>query len=344
MRILLGIAHPAHVHHFKHFIRQIEERGHRVLIVAVDKDNSTYLLETYGFNHVVIGKDRAGLFNKAIDMIKMDKKVYDIAKKFEPDIFIGRASTALAHVSTILRKPYISFSDTEHARLIWLLTRPFMDVICTPSCFKKDLGKRQVRYNGYHELAYLHPNYFKPDPSVLGEIGLTEGDRFFIVRFVSWQASHDIGQHGFGLQIKRRLVAELGKYGRVLVTSEGLLPEEFEKYRITLPVEKLHDLLYYATLYIGEGATIASECAVLGTPAIYVNTLRLGYLDEEEAKYGLVYNFSEPDVAQEQVIEKAVELLQRGHLKEEWQAKRERLLRDKVDVTKFMVELVENYS
>ncbi len=37
-------------------------------------------------------------------------------------------------------------------------------------------------------------------------------------------------------------------------------------------------LLAYATLFIGEGATMASECAVLGTPAIYVNSLQLGYL------------------------------------------------------------------
>jgi predicted glycosyltransferase len=82
---------------------------------------------------------------------------------------------------------------------------------------------------------------------------------------------------------------------------------------------------------------------VLGTPAIYVNSLRVGYLDEQEGKYGLVYNFSDPRYAQEQAVERALELLQRSNLKEEWRVKRERLLQDKVDVTKFMVDFVENY-
>ena len=41
------------------------------------------------------------------------------------------------------------------------------------------------------------------------------------------------------------------------------------------------------TLYVGEGATTASECAVLGTHAIYVNTLNWGDTDEEEEKYQL---------------------------------------------------------
>ena len=54
----------------------------------------------------------------------------------------------------------------------------------------------------------------------------------------------------------------------------------------------MHDLLYYATMYIGEGATMASEAAILGTPSIYINTLRLSYTDEEEAKYDLLYNYS----------------------------------------------------
>ena len=46
-------------------------------------------------------------------------------------------------------------------------------------------------------------------------------------------------------------------------------------------------------LYIGEGGTMASEAAVLGIPSIFVNSLELGYLNELEKKYGLVFNFSD---------------------------------------------------
>lgn len=158
---------------------------------------------------------------------------------------------------------------------------------------------------------------------------------------ISWNASHDTGQHGFDLESKRKLITELNKYGRVMITSESPLPDEFDEYRITVPPERIHDLLYYATLYIGEGATMASECVVLGTPAIYVNTLGLGYLDEQEQSYGLVFNFTDPATAQEKALEKAEELLQNNDLKKEWRGKRQRMLGDKTDVTEFMVNFVE---
>jgi len=135
-------------------------------------------------------------------------------------------------------------------------------------------------------------------------------------------------------------VKELEKYGRVLITSEAKLDPELDQYKIKVSPEKLHDLLYYATLYIGEGATTASECAILGTHAIYVNTLRLGYMDEEEEKYGLVYNCTNPKSMEKKAFEKAIELLKNPNLKQEGKTKREKLLADKIDVTKFMVDLV----
>jgi len=129
----------------------------------------------------------------------------------------------------------------------------------------------------------------------------------------------------------------------VFITSEKPLPEEFEKYRISVSPEKMHDLLYYATLLYGESATMASECAVLGTHAIFCDFAGRGYTDEEERDYGLVYNFKLDESSQERSIEKAVELLQDPGLKEKGREKQKRLLNDKIDVTAFMVWFIENY-
>jgi len=93
-----------------------------------------------------------------------------------------------------------------------ILRVPFVDTIWTPSCFKGDMGRKHVRYDGYKELAYLHPKYFTPDKSVLDDIGQNEGEPFIILRFVSWSATHDIGEHG--LKNKLAYVRGLEKYGR----------------------------------------------------------------------------------------------------------------------------------
>lgn len=341
VRVLVNIGHPAHVHFFKNFIWQMRKMGHELLISAVDKDVTLRLLEAYRLDYDLCGRRGGNILSYIGEVVKRDYHVFGLTRRFKPDVIVGIGDLFGAHVSKITKAKSIVFTDTEHAKLVNMVTFRFADVILTPSCFAKDLGRKQVRYDGYQELAYLHPNRFKPDPSVLGELGLTEGETFIILRFVSWGASHDMGQHGF--VCPRDAISRLQPYGRVLITSERRLGSDLEEYRIALGPERLHDLLYYATLYVGEGATLASESAMVGTPAVYLNTQRLGYLDEQEKEYGLVYNFSGADTSQRQAIDKAVELLNKDDLKEEWRAKRDRLLADKIDVTQFVVDFVECY-
>jgi predicted glycosyltransferase len=339
MRIVVDINTPGQVHFFKNFVREMEKRGHEILITATKKDVSLDLLDNYGFNYINLGSYGISLIKKLINIPVIDLKMYKLVKDFKPDIFVGFGSIRAAQVSKLMRKTCIAFDDTEHSTEQYILYAPFTNVICTPSCFNKDLGKKQIRFNGYKELAYLHPNYFKPNPAVLDEMGLSKDDKFIILRFVSWTASHDVGQHGINNKIG--LVKELEKYGRVIITSEGALPKELETYKIKVSPEKLHDLLYYASLYVGEGATVATEAAVLGTPSIYVSSLvgTMGNFIELEQKYRLIFNYNDSDKA----VNKAVELIQKSDLKEEWQKKREKLLKEKIDVTAFMVWFIENY-
>jgi len=338
LKLLVSIGHPAHVHVFKHLIWNMKNRGHEIKIVARNKDVSKKLLDVYGFDYTLISDAQSGTCRLAIEMMVRVKRLLPIVWNFNPDIVLSLLDPSVAVVTKIMRKTYISLHDTEHAKLV-NITVPFTDVIFTPSCFKRDLGKKQIRYNGYHEIAYLHPNYFTPNPAVLDEMGLRKDDKFIILRFVSWGASHDVGQHG--IQNKKALVKELEKYGRVLITSEGLLDKELEKYMIKVSPEKIHDLLYYAALYLGEGATMATESAILGTPSIYVSSLvgNMGNFVELEQKYGLIFNYNDSNGT----INKAIELMQKPDLKNEWKNKREALLKDKIDVTAFMVDFIEKY-
>jgi len=340
MNIVVDINHPAHVHYFKNFVWEMKKGGHKVLITASDKEISYKLLDIYGFNYVRLGTYGVSLAEKLLKLFVLDFKMFQAVKSFKPDILLGFGSIRVAHISSLMRKSCIIFGDTEHSILNRILYLPFTNVFITPSCFKKDLGRKHIRFNGYMELAHLHPKYFKPDPSVLDELDLSENDIFIVVRFVSLTATHDIGQKGIENRVD--LIRNLEKYGKVFITSEGRLEKCLEKYRITLSPEKFHDLLWYATLYIGEGVTIASESSILGTPSIYISSLAgiLGYLDELEQKYGLMYSFANSDDA----LEKAKELLEKPNIKQDWKMKREIMLRDKIDVTQFMLCFVENYS
>lgn len=343
MRILVGVAHPKQVYIFKNFIKKMEKRGHIIKVLAIQKEITEYLLQQANLPYTIIGYNLPCIYKNILSVPKWEYLTFKIAREFEPDIYIGRALPHFAHISTIFGKPYIILEDTEHAHVVQSISFPFADWIITPSCYREDLGKKQIRFDGYFELAYLHPNCFTPDPAVLTELGLTEADTFTVLRFVSWGASHDVGHSGLTLDTKRRAIQEFEKYGRVFITSEKSLPQEFEKYRIAVAPEKMHDLLYYATLLYGESATMASECVVLGTHAIFCDFAGRGYTDEEEIKYDLVYNYNLNNESQIESVNKGVQLLQEQDLKVKGRKKRERLLADNIDVTSYMIWFVENY-
>ena len=350
MRIVVDIGHPAHVHLFKNFVWEMEKRGHEILITASKKEVSLRLLDAYGFDYIHLGSYGFSIVRKIANIPVMDLRMYRAIKDFKPDIFVGLGSVRGAHVSKLMGRPSITFNDTESGtHQTKILYAPFTDAILTPSCFKEDLGKKQIRYNGYHELAYLHPNYFKPNPAILDELGLSRDDTFIILRFVAWRSPHEVGQHG--IKNKTELVQELEKYGRVFITSEGELDKNLEKYKIKVSPEKLHDLLFYASLCISEGSTTAVESALLGVPTVHFERLRLdgkvcgitpfiGVLDELQNEYSLLYSYYN----EKELLVKVEEIITNiDTIKKKWKEKREKLLKDKTDVTAFMVWFIENY-
>ncbi|RJS80166.1 DUF354 domain-containing protein [Methanophagales archaeon] len=341
MRILVDMGHPTDVNLFRNVIKELERRGHEVKITAADKENTAMILEGYGFDYE-LRRHYKRLASKAVGVFINDIWLYKIARKFKPDIFISPGSPYAAQVSKLLGRAHIAFTNTERAKLAIRLMLPFTDVVCTPSCFRRDLGPKQVRFNSYYELAYLHPNYFKPDLAVLEKLNIDRNERYILLRFSALTSHHDIGVRGFGFKTRNEVqtfIKEIENYGQVFLTSEIKLGEEFERYKVRVPTTDFHSFVYFATMYIGEGAKTASEAAVLGVPSIYVSTTRRGYLDELEERYDLAYTFKN----REDAFEKAIELLEDRNVKKEWQGKREKMLSEKIDTTKFMVEFIEDF-
>ncbi|KDE54615.1 DUF354 domain-containing protein, partial [Methanoculleus sp. MH98A] len=331
MRILFDLGHPAHVHFFKYVIRNLEREGHQVKICVRERESIVKtLLASYGYAYENLERNTPGLLNKAVTMIKNDIRLFKISQKFDPDLYVSMTSPYSSQVSKLRGKPSIVFTDSEPTGLILSLTLPFTDAVITPINFKKDLGKKHVRISGFKESAYLHPNWFRPDPGVLDLLGVSKEEKYTLLRFNAFDASHDIGIKGFSGDDKKHLVRELEKYSRVFISSETQLPADLEDYAIRIPPHKMHDVLYYASLLVGDTQTSTTEAAYLGTPAVRCNSFvgpdDMSNFVELERTYGLIFNFADPDEA----IGKSIELIQRPDIKQEWAVKREKLLQEKI--------------
>jgi len=336
MNILIDIIHPAHVHFFRHAIDELQNRGHNVAVTARQKDVTIELLANFGIPFTVlskVGKGRTGLLK---ELILRDMRLWKFCRDFRPDVLTGISGVFVAHVGTLLRRPSIIWDDTEHQKLAHIITWPFATAIHNPDSYWLPRGKKQHFYPGCHDLAYLHPKRFMPSADVVEQVGINPEEKFCIIRFVSWGAHHDVGQHGFAEDKKLQFIKTIAEYARPYITSEGPLPVQFAEYQLKIPVHQFHHVLAFASLCVAEGATVASESAVLGTPSIYINTLKAGCLDMF-AEYGLLRQTTDTDRA----LELSLALLKDEKAKEKSQTAREKFLADKIDVTDYIVETVE---
>jgi predicted glycosyltransferase len=333
MKIIIDILHPAHVHLFKNFIWEMKKKGHKILVTARQKDVALKLLDAYRIKYIKISriaKSKPGLL---WEFISRNIKFYKIAKRFKPDVLMGAMGPTISLVGFLMGIPRVVFYNNEEARLTNFFVQPLATAFITSTSYEGKVKGKHITHNSYHELAYLHPKYFAPDKKVL-RLAKVEDEKFFIVRFVSWQSSHDIGARG--LQDRLGFIQSLEKHGKVVITSEKNFPG-LEKYQIKIPPQKMHDLLAYATLCIGESATMAAEAALLGVPSIYISNTMRGYTNELERDYQLVLNFT----SQKKAMEKALNLLKDKALKEEWLEKRNKMLMEKIDLTEWMINFIE---
>ncbi len=340
MRILIDIGHPGHVHLFRPFAGEMNKKGHEILFTCREKEFEIELLEASGLNYISFGKKFKSTLGKIWGLIKFDCQEFLAAIKFKPDLFLSHGSPYASQIAWLLGKPHISLEDTFNFEQIRLY-KPFTDVILTSTYQQPDLGNKNIKYSGYHELAYLHPKVFTPNPAVIADLGLDKENKYVIIRFVSWSATHDVGHKGISLINKIAAVEKISQYAKVFISSENELPTELKKYKFPLSPDKMHDAIAFASMVYGESATMATEAAVLGIPGVYLdNTSRL-YTKEIENNYGLIFNYSESESDQLSAIEKAVYILQQPKLI--WEESRKRLLEDKINLTYFLVWCIENY-
>jgi len=323
MKILFETVDTAHVHFFKHVVLRLQEQGHEVLITARQKDITVEILEKLKLPYQCISRRGKSSWGLACELLKRQARLYGIARRWKPDVMVAKnGGPAIGLVGFLLRIPRIVFEDTEHARLQRLFGLPLATKIVTGDGYLHDHGRRQIRYKGIWNQAYLNPDCFTPDPKILSQYGLSADQPYIVMRTLAWEAAHDLGFEGISTQSLQTAVEKLSPFGRVLICSETPLPASLEPYRNPLPHEHVHHLLTFAQLYLGEGGSMSSEAAILGTPSIFCNPLLhgCGCLLAMERDFQLMHCCK----TLEEGLQMAVQWLEQKDLKQQWQEKARR--------------------
>jgi hypothetical protein len=340
MKVVLTIQHPAHVHFFRPIVGELRERGHDTTVFAREKSLTVELLDAFDVEHTVLAREPDSYPGLAATQLRYEMRLFRRARRIRPDVMAAIGGLAVAHVAPLVGAKSVVFTESDGFASHGLVV-PFADVMCTPTWFDDDFGRAHRRYDGFHELSYLHPDRFDADPAVLRAAGIEPDSPFFVVRFSEFAAHHDAGQSGFSPSGKRTLVSALREHGHVYVSCEGETPPKFAEFELPVAPEHLHDLLAYANLYVGDTASMAIEAGLLGTPAIRSNS----YVGDDD--FSVFERLQRAELVEsyeneERAIRRAATLARRPDARRLWRAHRRELLAETVDVADYAADVLED--
>ena len=290
MKILIDICHPAHVHFFKHALPLLKAMGHELIITSRFKDCTQSLLDAYNIQHIPLSTPKVkGPFEFLSELFYRNIALYQVVKKTKPDLLTGVGGPFIAQVGKFSHTPSIVFQDSDNVPLQNIITYSLASCVITPNCYHGWLPKnRHIQYEGYHELAYCHPNYFTPDKQIALQNGVSDIWPTYFIRALAWVGIHDRRNQNLTLNILENCVTSLSKKGKVLIRSEKPLPDFFTPYLYAGKAEALHHVLAHCSAFMGDSPTMAMESAIFGVPALYVSSIVSGHILNIHSKYNLI--------------------------------------------------------
>ena len=341
MRYIFELNHPKHYYQFKYVMRMLQEHGHEVLVLARDKDVLLNVLNEEDVTYELFGLHKKKMLQKVFGTFSIIRNYMRIVKRFKPDVIVSKASLYGCHCAKHVGCKSVIFPDSEVVKLTNKRVVPLATLVVTPETFGLNYGDKHRRIKGLFEDCYLVPSVFTADANVVEQYGLEKP--YAVFRFVGWFANHDVNNSGFTLEEKQQLVNAVLPFMHVYLSSENELPKDLECYKLPTPASMIHSVLSEADLYLGDSQTMATEAALLGTPAIRSNSF-VGDHDMTnfkvlENKYGLLRNVRDYN----DVLALVTDFASRSR-KQEWMEKRLEYYQHVGDPNRSIVDVLERIN
>lgn len=332
------MGHPAHFHLFKNLIHSLPEKD--VIVVISNKDILKNLLVENNIKFQLLseyGKNQSPI-SKLLKLVRTSWKLLQITIKYKPDALIGCLSQ-IAWVGFLTRKKTLFFAEDDFAytSIQCRITYPFVtNVITAEEVNVGPFSKKQIKYPAYHKLAYLHPDVFQKNHSVLKKYQISSP--YFIVRIVSLSAHHDNNIVGVSRPMLEEIIEKLSSYGRIIISSEKKLSNDFEKYQLNIDVSDMHQLMFHAKGIISDSQSMTMEACLLGIPNLRINSFKgkISVLNNLESNYNLTKSYLPSEFNIEHL-----DFILNADISE-FDKNRNKLLEDKINPTPFYLSEIEN--
>lgn len=279
MNILFDLNHPVDVNFFKNAIKILSKSGHNIVITYRNRGRLGKIVkfELGEFAPIKIGQHQKTFIKKITGQLTRDLKFLSFQRRKKIDISVCFGATN-AIASWLNGIPYLAFDDDFEYKIPFYHANLFSTRHIMPAYIP--VNKKNIHhYNGFKELAYLHPRYFSPRVDELKRYELLPGKYVFI---------REIANVSLNYQKQNLLLTKIVNFIKNLGLEIVLSLENKDlKYLygrdciiLKEPVKDIYSLMRFALFVISSGDTVAREAVLLGTPAIYTGGRSMAVNDE----------------------------------------------------------------
>jgi hypothetical protein len=290
-KIWIDLDNTPHVPFFEPILKELTARGYPLLVTARDAFQVCGLADKKGLSYIKIGhhhgKNRAlkagGLLYRAVQLSRL-------VVREKPALGVSHGSRSQLLLSNWLGIPTVLIEDYEYARFP-LMMRPTW-ILAPDAIPDHALGCKNGhirRYSGIKENVYAWT--LTPDPSLLGELGLSDSDLIVTVRPPATEAHYHNPESEMLFErfmnracrapgIRMVLLPRNHKQGEAI---RRRWPAWFEHQKTVIPQGALDglNLIWHSDLVVSGGGTMNREAAALGVPAYSIFRGAIGAVDRQ---------------------------------------------------------------
>lgn len=295
-KVWIDIDNSPHIPFFLPIIDELKAQGVEVILTARDIYQVCELLEFFQLPCKVIGRHYGK--NKFLKVVGSFLRVIQLgptAAGSRPDLAISHGSRAQLLICKMMRIPTMMLHDYEHSTKTgfiepdWLL---MPDMIPLGAMSRNT--ERVLQYPGLKEDVYV-PR-FKPDPSILKQLGISTDELIVAVRPPASEAHYHNPESDVLFAETMRFLGSIPKVRAVTLPRNGRQKEQLRAAwremiadgRMVIPDSPVDglNLIWFSELVVSGGGTMNREAAALGVPVYSIFRGKIGAVDHYLARQG----------------------------------------------------------
>jgi len=289
-KIWIDLDNSPHVPFFAPIIEELESQGHTVLVTARDCFQVCDLADLLSVRYRRIGRHYGkNMFLKLAGLGIRALQVGPMVLSEKPDLAVSHGSRSQLLAAKALGVPAVTIGDYEFAKL-FAVVRPNWLIVpqVIPDDAVRSFKTKLLKYPGIKEDVYAPK--FKPQSSIIEELGLNDGKIVVTVRPPATEAHYHVPESDQLFEAVLDCLSERSDVKLVVLPRNHRQGERiqqarsklFESGKAIIPQHVVDglNLVWHSDLVISGGGTMNREAAALGVPVYSMFRGRIGAVDQ----------------------------------------------------------------